>query len=285
MHVSIRHIILVVKAGHGKARCLAREIKAWIDERHVHALVVENKMDCDLLELGREKPDCVIVLGGDGTMLSVARKINGLGIPLLGVNLGNVGFLTEATPQNWQQTLEDLFAGRLSVSSRTVLEYAVFRQGEDTPACSGKAFNDLVVNRGALARLINLKVAYGDQSLGTVRADGLIVSTPTGSTGYCVSAGGPLVYPDLDVFVLTPICPFLDTFAPLVLPFDEPLSVTVEPNSGEIYLTLDGQKGFCLAAGDRVEIARARTRIKLIATRSSSYMDKLKTKGFIREHT
>jgi NAD+ kinase len=194
-----------------------------------------------------------------------------------------VGFLTETTPQHWQQTLEDLFAGRLSVSSRAALEYRVFRRDDDGFVCSGKAFNDLVVNRGALARLINLKVAYGEQCLGTVRSDGLIVSTPTGSTGYCVSAGGPLVYPDLDVFILTPICPFLDTFAPLVLPFNEPLSITVEPNNGDVYLTLDGQKGFGLATGDRVEITRAKTRIKLIHSSRSSYMDKLTTKGFIRE--
>jgi NAD+ kinase len=285
MHALIGHIIIVVKAGHGKARSLARELKTWIEARHVHTQVVENEMDCELLDLGRKKPDCVIVLGGDGTMLSVARKVNGLGIPMLGINLGNVGFLTETTPQHWQQTLEDLFAGRLSVSSRAVLEYGVFRDNDSGVVCSGKAFNDLVVNRGALARLINLKVSYGEQCLGTVRSDGLIVSTPTGSTGYCVSAGGPLVYPDLDVFVLTPICPFLDTFAPLVLPFNEPLCITVEPNNSDVYLTLDGQKGFGLATGDRVEITRAQTRIKLIHSSRSSYMDKLKSKGFIREQS
>jgi NAD+ kinase len=284
MNALIRHITLVVKAGNENARDLAREISAWIDTHNVHVHIVENTMDCEVLELGREKPDCVIVLGGDGTMLSVARKINGHGIPLLGVNLGNVGFLTETSPRAWQETLEDLLANRCTVSSRVVLEYVLYRHGQSKPSCSGKAFNDLVVNRGSLARLINLRVAYGQESLGSVRADGLIISTPTGSTGYGVSGGGPLVYPDLDVFILTPICPFLNAFAPLVLPFDQPLSIEVEPDNGEVYLTLDGQRGFSLEGGDRVEIGRAQTPIKLIHSASTSYISKLKAKGFIREH-
>ncbi|GAU09630.1 NAD(+)/NADH kinase [Desulfoplanes formicivorans] len=284
MNALIRHITLVVKAGNNNARNLARKISTWIDARNVHVHIVENTMDCEVLELGREKPDCVIVLGGDGTMLSVARKINGHGIPLLGVNLGNVGFLTETTPLAWQQTLEDLLANRCTVSSRVVLEYTLYKRGHSEPSCSGKAFNDLVVNRGSLARLITLQVSYGDQCLGCVRADGLIISTPTGSTGYGVSGGGPLVYPDLDVFILTPICPFLNTFAPLVLPFDQTLAIRVEPNNGEVYLTLDGQKGFCLEDGDRVEIGRAKTPIKLIHSAASSYITKLKAKGFIKEY-
>ena len=285
MNDVIEHITLVVKAGHEKARILAREMKTWIDARDVHARVVPNTMDCEVLELGSEKSDLVIVLGGDGTMLSVAQKINGRGIPMLGVNLGNVGFLTETTPETWQDMLGELLQGRYSVSSRVVLKYALYKQGEQKSVCTGKAFNDLVINRGALARLINLDVSYGTSCQWHVRADGLMVATPTGSTGYCVSAGGPLVYPDLDVFILTPICPFLNTVPPLVLPFDKPLCVTVMPNSGEVYLTLDGQKGFCLEAGDRIEVSRARTRIRLIHSHASSYISKLKAKGFIRERS
>ncbi|WP_462323447.1 NAD(+)/NADH kinase [Desulfoplanes sp.] len=281
MNATIRHIILVIKSGHEKARALALEIQAWIRARDISTHVVVNKENCDLLGGGQRRPDCVIVLGGDGTMLSVARKVNGHNIPLLGVNLGNVGFLTEACSKTWEQMLVNLLSGKVAVSSRAVLRYTLYR--DDEPFCSGKVFNDLVVNRGSLARLVNLAVCFGTECLGHVRADGLIVSTPTGSTGYCVSAGGPLVYPELDAFILTPICPFLNTFAPLVLPFDSPVSITVNPNNAETYLTLDGQQGVCLQTGDRVEIGRAQTGVKLIHAPTSSYIAKLQSKGFVRE--
>ncbi|PIE68988.1 MAG: NAD(+) kinase [Deltaproteobacteria bacterium] len=282
MHTTINTVTLVVKEGHEKARQLAQDIRTWLHSQAIQVHVVTNGVDCVILEPGKDQPDIVMVLGGDGTMLSVARKINGHAIPMLGVNLGHVGFLTETNPATWQDMLSLVLAGRASMSSRVVLNYTLYRQGETAPSCTGKAFNDLVVNRGELARLINLDVAYGPHDHWHVRADGLIVSTPTGSTGYCVSAGGPLVYPDFEVFVITPVCPFLHPMPPLVLPFDYPLMMTVLSNNQEVYLTQDGQKGMALYQGDRIEITRAKTRIRLIHAATSSYIAKLKTTGFIR---
>ncbi len=283
MNDSLEQIALVYKAGHETAGVMARNIKTWCEEHNIRVHVVANPVDCDVLDFGSRTPDMAVVLGGDGTMLSVARKMNWQDIPLLGVNLGNVGFLTETTPETWQVMFENVLAGRYTISSRVILNYRLFTRGKEQPVRRGKAFNDLVINRGSLARLINFKVSWGDDNSWHVRADGLVVSTPTGSTGYCVSAGGPLIYPGLDVFVITPVCPFLSTVPPLVLPFEHPLCITVMPNSGDVYLTLDGQRGQELQEGDRIEISRADTRIRLIHATTSSYAAKLKSKGFIRE--
>ncbi len=283
MNDSIEEIALVYKTGHETASAMVRNIKTWFEGHSVRVQVVANPMDCETLDFGGHTPDMAIVLGGDGTMLSAARKMGGQDIPMLGVNLGNVGFLTETTPETWQAVFEDVLSGRYTVSSRSVLNFELYRHDRKQSVQRGRAFNDFVVNRGSLARLINLEVSWGAGNSWPVRADGLVVSTPTGSTGYCVSAGGPLVYPGLDVFVLTPVCPFLSTVPPLVLPFEHPLCITVMPNSGDVYLTLDGQRGEELQEGDRIEISRADTRIRLIHATTSSYVAKLQSKGFIRE--
>ena len=281
MKSDIQRIVVVAKSEHEEARELADKICTWVCARGIYAHAVENRVDCDVLDVGGDVPDCVLVLGGDGTMLSVARKINGSNIPMLGVNLGNVGFLTETGVQNWQTMLEELLAGEMKISTRAVLHFQVQRQGQCVH--EGKAVNDLVINRGSLARLVNLDVCFGSHHLVNLRADGLIVSTPTGSTAYSVSAGGPLVYPDLDLFVITPISPFLQNFQPMVLPFGSPLYIEVDQNNAEVFLTQDGQRGITLLAGDRVEVTRASTGLRLMYSRNFSYIAKLKAKGFIRD--
>ncbi|MFA6809785.1 MAG: NAD(+)/NADH kinase [Desulfoplanes sp.] len=281
MKFDIQRIIVVAKAANTQALDLAENIRVWFDARGVQGLVVDNRVDSDILDVGQRKPDCVIVLGGDGTMLSVARKINGSNIPMLGVNLGNVGFLTETGLDTWQDMFEDLLAGHVEMSSRAVLQFHVKREG--TVIYQGKAVNDLVINRGSLARLVNLSVRFGGQHLGDIRADGVIVSTPTGSTAYSVSAGGPLVYPDLDLFVLTPICTFLQNFQPMVLPFTHPLFINVQKNNADVFLTLDGQRGIALQSDDQIEIIKSATSLQLIHSRHASYISKLKAKGFIQD--
>lgn len=281
MKLDIQRIVVVAKAAHSQALELAEKIRVWFDVRGIRGLVVDNRVDSDVLDVGHGKPDCVIVLGGDGTMLSVARKINGSNIPMLGVNLGNVGFLTETGLDTWQTMFEELLAGHVEMSSRAVLQFSVEREGE--VIYNGKAVNDLVINRGSLARLVNLTVRFGAQHLGDIRADGVIVSTPTGSTAYSVSAGGPLVYPDLDLFVLTPICTFLQNFQPMVLPFSHPLCITVQKNNADVFLTQDGQRGIALQAEDQITITKAATGLQLIHSRHVSYISKLKAKGFIQD--
>src|SRR6056297_471109 len=226
MNPRLHNIGIVTGGRNGQAAELGVEVREWLEDRGVSVRLIINEHDRETLDLGPGPLDLLLVLGGDGTMLGVARKIRGQPIPLLGINFGTLGFLTEGCPSEWRGLLEEILEGRYSLSERVLLEFRVFR--EDWVVHQGSVVNELVLNRGCMAKLIRVNLWYGADHLGAIRADGLIVSTPTGSTGYSVSAGGPLVYPELDVFVITPICPFLHAFRPMVLPFNEPLRIFPE---------------------------------------------------------
>lgn len=274
-------IIIAYILGNTVARDLATQIQAWLLTQGRDTRIVEF--------IKNEAPDTrtwsdtemILSLGGDGTMLGLARCIQDLEIPILGLNLGRVGFLTEISPADWQPALTAILRGEFVISSRLVISFTVLRQGQEY--YRGYAVNDLVISCGSLARMIRLDLWYGHDHLGTVRADGMIVATPTGSSGYSISAGGPLVYPELDVFALTPICPFLHAFRPMILPFEENLRVLVQEAESEVYLTQDGQTGVVLAPGDNIFASKAAKRLRLIRPVHSHYAHKLKSKGFIRE--
>ena len=279
MNAAVKHIGIVTGGRNSQAAELAGEIRQWLEARDISVRSVANDHDRETLELGDGPLDLLLVLGGDGTMLGVARKIRGLAVPLLGINFGTLGFLTEGCPSQWRELLEEVLDGEYSISERVLLEFKVFR--EDWVVHQGSVVNELVVNRGNMAKLIRINLWYGSDHLGVIRADGLIVSTPTGSTGYSVSAGGPIVYPELDVFVVTPICPFLHAFRPMVLPFQETLTFYPE-DGGPYYMTQDGQAGFYMQEGDRVEVCRGDAKLLLIRPERSAFAAKLKSKGFIR---
>jgi len=276
--------LLMLRNGDDQARSLGQDISAWLAERGVQGTLCEHRVGggLDSCQAEAQRPwDMVLVLGGDGTFIGVARMCLRLGIPLLGLNLGRVGFLAEGA-NNWQQRLEALLAGRYSLSRRVCLFYDVQRNGQSV--YSGVAVNDVVVSRGDMARLIRLGVMRSGERVGEMRADGLIVSTPTGSTAYGFSAGGPLVYPELQAFCLTPVCPFLNTFGPMVLPADAPLSVQVDEPRGEVRMTVDGQRAFGLASGDEVRLSRSPEDLIMAQTAGcSSYFAKLANKGFFTQ--
>lgn len=285
-----RSFLLMLRNGDAQARSLGQDISAWLAGRGVQTTLCEHRvgggLDTCLPPAGRPW-GMVLVLGGDGTFIGVARVCLGLGVPLLGLNLGRVGFLAEGAA-NWTARLEALLAGRYSLSRRICLSYDVQRKGASV--CSGVAVNDVVVSRGDMARLIRLSVSRGgagqagSERVGEMRADGLIVSTPTGSTAYGYSAGGPLVYPELEAFCLTPVCPFLNTFAPMVLPVNAPLSVRVDESRGEVRMTVDGQRAFPLEHGDEVLLSRCADDLVVSQTACcSSYFAKLTNKGFFTQ--
>jgi NAD+ kinase len=281
MTQGVNLILIITKARNEQAHLLSTDIKKWLQERGVTVEIQENQEHENIVPLCIPNPDMILVLGGDGTMISVARKLGDTPIPLLGLNMGRIGFLTELTPGNWQQRLLNILNQQYQFSPRIALEYTVRRNAQIID--SGRVVNDLVINRGGMARLIHLHLDFAGESLGKLRADGLILATPTGSTAYGVSAGGPLVFPELELYNIIPICPFMTGLRPLVLPSKQPFSVLIEPGPEAVYLTLDGQCGYTLEVGDRVEIRQAPTKLYFVQPKSSSYINKLKANAYIKE--
>lgn len=286
MQPAVREVLVVVKASDKPALKMAGELVSWLESVGSSGRVVENRTDQEgcadafcLVERG-ERPGLAVVLGGDGTMISVARKLSPVDVPLLGINLGRLGFLTQLTGDDWREALELVVVKGFSVARLIMLTCEVARGGRRV--FHSAAINDVVV-RGSMARLIKVGVAFGGERLGGFRADGMVVATPTGATAYSMSAGGPLVHPDLQVLTITPICPFLCDFRPMVLPTDRPLDMMVEEATAEVVLTCDGQATFPLIPGDWVRVRRAPYPLGLVAVGRHSYFNKLLDKGFIRE--
>jgi NAD+ kinase len=272
-------ILILTKARHEQAQELGCRIQQWLAGKETHSEIRPNDESEGLLHFGGNPPDMILVLGGDGTMLSVARRLGDHSIPLLGLNLGQVGFLTELSPEDWEEGLNRILAGHYLLSARIMLDYRLWR-GKDVLG-KGRVVNDLVVGRGGMARLVALRLWCGAADLGRMRADGLVVSTPQGATAYAVAAGGPLISPELKVVEICPVCPFLSHFRPLVLPSREHIEIEVDQASGDVYLTLDGQSGRELRIGDRISIAEAERPLLFIQPSESHYINKLKKKGYI----
>lgn len=222
--------------------------------------------------------EMIIVLGGDGTLLSAARHVADAhtDVPIFGVNLGTLGFMAEVSLHELYDNLEKAIAGKLATEDRIMLTASVLRDGDRV--ASYRVLNDAVINKGALARMMELKVSVNDGLLTTFRADGLIVSTPTGSTAYSLSAGGPIIYPTIHCFVLTPICPHTLSNRPIALPDNVVVTVCLTSPSEDVLLTLDGQIGFPLIPNDNVEIKKSRFKMKLIKHPAKSYYEILRTK-------
>ena len=221
--------------------------------------------------------DRVVVLGGDGTLLGAARKVGRYGVPILGVNLGGLGFLTGIPHKRLYPAIEMMLEGQLEIESRLMLETKVIRK--DKEICRFLVLNDVVINKGALARIIDLDVHINEEFLTTFKADGLIISTPTGSTAYNLSAGGPILYPTMATFILTPICPFTLTNRPIILPDSDTIVIRMGRESEErVSLTFDGQVGFDFFHGDKVLIYKSKEKINLIKSPDQSYFEILRTK-------
>jgi NAD+ kinase len=228
------------------------------------------------LEHVGEDAQLIIVLGGDGTLLSVARQLKGKEVPILGVNLGGLGFLTETSVEELPDMLESVVRGRYALSKRIMLSVAVKRQAELVFDIS--VLNDAVITKDALARIIDIETYVDDQYLTTYRADGLILSTATGSTGYSLSAGGPILHPSLPHIVVTPICPHMLTNRPILLPEGAVLRALLLSRDERVVLTLDGQIGFPLDFGDEVTVKKSPYTVNLITSMSRGYFEVLRTK-------
>jgi NAD+ kinase len=221
--------------------------------------------------------DLLLTLGGDGTLLRGARMVAPHGIPVLGVNLGHLGFLTSLAPVELDTAFARLLAGDVVLDNRMVLS-ARAEAADGTVRGTYLALNDAVLHKGGFARVIRIAVYADGQEVGTYRADGIIVSTPTGSTAYSLSAGGPIVSPSIDCIIATPICPHTLAVRPLVLPPEELVTIEVLDTSEELILTVDGQDGAAMAPGDRLVVRRAPTALHLVRFPGQTFFDTLRRK-------
>ena len=273
---------IIYKHNFEPAKTECQRLKEWFTERGITVYTEEMASKAFIshsLEEETNIPDTVhwvVVLGGDGTLLGAARKVGRYGLPILGINLGGLGFLTEIPLKGLYKDMERLIAGEMEVEARLMLEANVLRDNEEK--CRFSVLNDVVINKGALARIIDLRVSIDRRFLTTFRADGLIVSSPTGSTGYNLSAGGPILYPNLEALILTPICPFTLTQRPIILPDTSVIEIKMGENSEEVTITFDGQVGFDLMDNDRVIIRKSEKKLKLIKSPDQDYFDILRTK-------
>ena len=224
----------------------------------------------------RSESDLVIVLGGDGTLLAAVRLMQDREVPILPVNLGSLGFMTSVTLDEMYPLLEQTLMGSDRVSERMALQAEVVRNSSVVRA--QRALNDAVVHQAALARLMEFHLHVDGSHVGRYRADGLIVSTPTGSTAYSLAAGGPIVHPDIHAFVITPICPHMLTNRPLVVPDASRIEITFTHDGKPVHVTLDGQVGMELELGDRIMITKSPKRVLLVQPPRKSYFEVLQSK-------
>lgn len=271
---------LVVKED-SKAESKADELEKWLRKKNVE-VVRKEYLPPERLLSGRKKikaPSdlfCIFVLGGDGTFLSAVRWIGDQDIPVLGVKFGEVGFLAETSEESLFSAAEAVLSKSFLTNPRMRLLVKVSRNGKEI--INETVLNDVVINKGALARLAHIETYINDHYLTTYRADGLIVSTPTGSTAYSLAAGGPVIHPSVPAIIMTPICPFTLTNRPLIIPDTSVIKIRLEKQSSHIMLTFDGQQGMEISRKDLLVIQKGAQPVNMITIPGQDYFDVLKTK-------
>jgi len=275
---TIKKVGIVIKPHAPRIETILAELEAYLESRGLACLMEE--VAADKLGKSRGVPrgvianetDLIIVLGGDGTLLSIAHLAACRGVPVMGVNLGNLGFLTEVPLQEMFLTLDTLLADDINIISPRMLLQSEFKGKIDF------CLNDVVINKGAVARMIQLKIWIDDREVETMRSDGLIIATPTGSTAYSLSAGGPILQPLIPAVLLTPICPHTLTFRPTVISSESRIRIQLLASEEEVYLTLDGQRGGPMAKNDMVEVRKANCELRLVSSPKRGYFDLLREK-------
>ena len=286
--IPIRRVGLVAKHKLDAAAGVLAELAGWLEARGVSPVFETDTAALAGLPPGRptsaaedlpRASDLIVVLGGDGTLIGTAGRIAqaGVSVPILGVNFGSLGFLTEITLPELYDSLESVLEGEAEIDERMMLQARTMRDG--TVVADRAVVNDAVITKGALSRIIDLSVSVGDELVMQVRADGLIVATPTGSSAYNLAAGGPIVHPSVDAVLLTPIAPHMLTNRPVVLPASSRLCVAPLMNGKEeVFVTFDGQSGHALETGDTIEITRSSRTVRLVRASQRTYFDVLRQK-------
>ena len=285
---SIKRIGIVLKPHQPDALKTICQLVAWLAERDITLVggpevereQIEHQTGCAVQQVETEKlageVDLILVLGGDGTMIAAARMVGDQEVPVLGVNYGGLGYLAEFRIEELYSALESILSGNYRLDRRVMLAVEL-RRGTDPPKTS-RVLNDVVINKSALARIIEIETYFDRHFVNSFRSDGLIVSTPTGSTAYNLSAGGPVIFPSMNAVVITPICPFTLSNRPIVVPDNAEIELLLKTDNEEVALTLDGQVGFPMEVDDRVVIRKSRTTFNIIQPSNRNYFDVLRDK-------
>jgi NAD+ kinase len=284
----MKRIGIVLKPNQPDALKTVCELVTWLNERGITLVGtpelerdrIENETGCAVDQAPRDQlaanVDLILVLGGDGTMIATARMLGNREVPVLGINYGGLGYLAEFRIEELYQALESILAGNFRLDARVMLDVELRRGGELITRNS--VLNDVVINKSALARIIEIEAYLNKHFVNAFRADGLIISTPTGSTAYNLSAGGPVIFPSMNAVVITPICPFTLSNRPIVVPDDATIELLLKTSQEEVTLTLDGQVGFALNVDDRVVIRKSRVTFNLVQPSNRNYFDVLRDK-------
>jgi NAD+ kinase len=275
----VQTLVLVAK----KDKPEAAELAARIREHYPSLEVLGDRLLAHTLGWQRvddrelaARAELVVVLGGDGTLIHAARLLDGRPTPIMGVNLGSLGFMTEIPVEELFTSLDEVLAGRFKTDSRMKLCSRLVREGK--VLVQDEVLNDVVINKGALARIADHEVSIEGVPIATYKADGVILATPTGSTAYSLSAGGPIVHPSVDCTVLSPICSHALTHRPIIVPADRTIRVTLATETADTFLTLDGQTGHSLQCGDSIEVVRSPNRVNLVRNPRVGYFSILRQK-------
>jgi len=279
----MRRIAIISKPQKEELNTLLPELVLWLRARGFEPILdpvsgnyAQEKNVVPRGELPEQNPELVVVLGGDGTLLAAARVFSKTHTPIMSVNLGSLGFLTEVRLADIYSTLEGWCDNCCTIETRAMLHSELWR--DDKIFVAHEALNDVVVAKGAIARMVNFTIKLDNQLVASFRADGVIVSTPTGSTAYSLAANGPIVVPDVDALIVSPVCPHLLTLRPLVMRGDANLSLGVEGIPDQTYLTVDGQEAIQLKVGDELRCRRSQYFVRLIRLGSPGFFDVLRSK-------
>jgi NAD+ kinase len=275
----VKTVAVVVKRGSAEAVALAKEVRARLPELDLlaePALAEATGWPVTTPEEIGRRAELLLVLGGDGTLIHAARMVRGRAVPILGVNLGSLGFLTEVPRTELYPRLAEALEGRAQLHTRMKLACRLHRDGK--VLLEDEVLNDVVINKGALARIADHEVSLDGQYMTTFKSDGVIIATPTGSTAYSLAAGGPIVHPALECALVTPISPHALTQRPFVVPGGQVVNVVLRSEVADVYLTLDGQAGHAMQRGDRLEVRRSPNRTVLVSNPNIDYFGILRQK-------
>lgn len=272
---TINKVLVIVNLSKNDAQALIGEIQDHLESLGIRSVVFAFR--------GRPTPpavadvDLAISVGGDGTVLFSSRLLSGMNVPILPVNLGNFGFITEVSKAEWCDAFDNYRRGQLGISERLMVQVTIFRSGASV-ACQ-RGLNDAVISSAGISKIVNLGVSLSNTPLGGYRADGVIIATPTGSTGYSVAAGGPITHPEMEAMIISPICPFSLSNRPIVVPGSETIDIHVLPEQrADVMLTVDGQTALPLLPGDRVRFEQAQEKARIVRSNRRNFYEVVRAK-------